>query len=666
MKLQKLLSLLIVFSFKFIAAQNLPTNKAVNPKLFPQEINKAIHSSFEQSLQKSTNSHPDLAEGQQSNSSAFQLLKKMEEIKHTDFTKLTHPAGGAKLLDTVYVGGVPHDTLRITGSYSHTGPIFVFNDGVLIVKNSTFYNDGDLYVWGHGSVFADSSAFTFPQQYFYQRSILAVQHGYINFSNSSFYNSGMSHNLMLGDTATVIMNGIHNYDRTTAGLFGYPTVSVNGCNLGGEYILSDNGHATFKHTDTLLLWHQFPNTANVNYAFPQGDTVNHYVFNNTVSGISGINYTVSADTCYNIWWGMMPVNGSNVTISNSKIRTIGAWFQYGDSTHVSGVFDNSTYTNFVMPVTDRNLHLINSTVQTWSLYVFDTSKVTVFNCTLGEVGTENTSRLNADNILLDGSGGYFWATDTSAIIASHSTIYSTTRSEKYGMFIVAYCNMPFAGPTSIGNSIVVSVQNTLATDPVPYDNSNAWMENIASPNTAHADSIIPIKGSVWIDQGPQGGWMFFANYSLSYQISGGTGWTYLVSDSALEIRNNTLANWNTTGIAPGTYILRLVGKSTSADTVEDYKAITISPAVSVSVKENESADFQVKCYPNPATDELTVESSKWKVESVRIYNVLGEVVYQSSITNFKSTITIKDFDKGIYFIEAASKDKRSTIKFIKE
>ena len=501
MKTLVILACLFFFSFKIILAQQVSNNAAKNQKLHAEDINKAIYSAFEKSLQLPNNSNTSIAEGENNSASAFEMLKKIDDVKHIDFNKLKHKAGGAKALDTVYVGGIPNDTLRITGNYNHTGPIYVFNDGVLIVHNSTFYNDGDLYVWGHGKVFADSSAFTFPQQYFYQRSIVVVQHGSINFSRSSFYNSGMSHNLVMGDTATVVMNAVHNYDWTTVGLFGNPTVNVQGCNLGGEYILSGTSHANFIRVDTLLLWHQFPNTAVVNYAFPNGDTVHNYNFNNTISGISGIDYAVHADSCYNVWWGMMPVNGSDITITNSKIRTIGAWFQYGDSTHVSGVFDNSTYTNFVMPVTDRNLHLMNSTVQTWSLYAFDSSKVTIFNSTLGEVGTQNKSKINASNILLDGSGGYFWATDTAAIIASNSTIYSTTRSEKYGIFISAYNTMPFSGPTAIGNSIVVSVQNTLANAPLAYDNSNAWMENISISNTAHADSIIPIKGSVWIDQG---------------------------------------------------------------------------------------------------------------------------------------------------------------------
>ncbi len=663
MKTKLLLSIVIIFCGKIIVAQNVNTNNATHQTLTSANINKKLNDAFNKSKQQipkqqQTNTN------QQSNHSTASVLKKIEEVKHLDYNKLSHPVGGAKIYDTVFVGVVPHDTMRITGNYTHNGPIFVFNDGVLIIHNAIVNNTGDLFVFQYGRVFVDSSQVTFPQQYFYQRSVIAVQHGYINFHYSTFDYSGMSHNLVMGDSANVVMNLVHNYDWTTAGMFGSPTVYVRGSNLGGEYILSGNAQATFNNVDTLLLWHQFPNSSVVNYAFPSGAVVYGYQFNNTVAGISGINYNVSADTCYNVWWAMMPTNGSDITISNSTVRAIGAWFERGDSVTVTGVNDNSNYTNFVMPVTDRNLHLINTAVQTWSFYVFDSSKINISNCNLGEVGTQQRASVNANNFLLDGSGGYFWATDTSVIVSANSTVYSTVRSERNGIFVFAYGYMPFQGPTSIGNSLMVSVQNNIAVDPIPYDGSIAWMENIESPNTAHADSLITVTGSAWIDQGPNGSWMDWMNYSLSYQLQGNTGWTYIVHDSTTEIRHAALGKWNTTGLAAGTYILRLVNTSNLLDTVEDFKAVTILPAVTVNVDDNLD-NIVVNYFPNPATNQFQISSSK-QIERIKITNVLGETVYESSTKLNNTTIDIHNFDKGVYFIETTVKDKKFASRLVKE
>ncbi len=655
-----------------MVCQNQQIAKATYPTFSSTEMNAKLKEAFQQEQQQSrangTVVQPSLLShrltGGNGSSSPAAVIKKMEELKKLDVSKLTHTAGGAKIYDTVFVGGVAHDTLRISGIYTHNGPIMVFNDGVLIIKNAIVNNTGDLFVFNYGRVLVDSSQVTFPQQYFYQRNVIAIQHGYINFHYSTFAYSGMSHGLVMGDSAIIDMNLVHNYDWTTAGLYGSPTVNIRGSNLGGEYILAYNATANFNNVDSLLLWHMFPNLAVINYVFPPGAAVYGYHFNNTVAGVSGINYAATADSCYNVWWGMMPSNGSDVTISNSTIRAIGALFQRGDSVWVNGVYDNSSYTNYVMPVADRNLHLINSGVQTWSFYLSDSSKVKITNCTLGEVGTQQRSSVGASQTLVDGSGGYFWASDTSTTFAGNCTSYNTVRSERYGIFVYAYGNIPFTGPTSIGHSVMVSVQNTMAADPVPYDGSICWMENIATPAAAHADSVIAVTGSAWIDQGPNGSWFDWMSYSLSYQLIGNTGWIYIVSDSVTEIRHNTLANWNTTGLAAGTYILRLVNKSTLGDTVEDFKAVTILPAATVLV--NENADFKVSCYPNPATDVLNVESNTYPVSGIRIYNVLGEIVYESAAKLNKTMIDIHTLDKGIYSIEFTANQKICLTRLVKE
>jgi hypothetical protein len=99
--------------------------------------------------------------------------------------------------------------------------------------------------------------------------------------------------------------------------------------------------------------------------------------------------------------------------------------------------------------------------------------------------------------------------------------------------------------------------------------------------------------------------LFYQNYSLFYQLSGDTSWTPIVIDSAMEIRHNTLGVWNTTGLAAGTYILRLVVRDTYADSVESFKAVTMLPGITTNINDmvNHSA---LVVFPNTANDQLTV------------------------------------------------------------
>jgi len=403
----------------------------------------------------------------------------------------------------------------------------------------------------------------------------------------------------------------------------------------------------------------------INYAFPQGDTVNGYFFDNTVSGVSGLGYHVYADSCYNVWWALMPVNGSSVTLSNSNIRAVGNWFQHSDTATVNSIFDNTFYANNVIPLSDRTMHLMNTYVQTWSMYVFDTSQLSIINSTLGEVGTEQHAQILSQQFLLDGSGGYFWATDTSNIFASNVTIYSTARSERNGIFVLSYSDMPYSTPTSIGSSLMVSVQNTLPLNPVPFDASIMWMENIETPGaTVHADSLIPVTGSEWIDQGPLGSWMDYGSYSLYYKLQSDTTWLPILTDSVMEIRHNTLGVWNTAGLTPGSYLLRLLVKNDLSDSIEDLKAVTVVPGIATGI--SDAAVLNAAIYPNPANDHLTIYLPEIPTTAeLRIFNLLGEMQLHTTIQGQRSTINTNELAAGVYTIEIRSGNKVARQKFVR-
>lgn len=598
-----------------------------------------------------TNKTPSRLNKPKDNSGTFKMLEKIEEVKKTNWETYTHKSehSARAPIDTLYVGLVPQDTLIITDTFNHNGPIFVFNDGVLIFYNAVVENRGDIMVFQHGRVFGFSSFLTFPQDYFYQRGMIVVQNGLAYFSNTSFNYSGLQHGLVVGDSAQVGFENVHQSDFTTAGIFGSGTIYLNGVNLGGEFILADSSTSYFNNVDTLLLWHKLPNTSVINYSFPNGANVFGYQFNDSVPGVSGLGYKVYADSCETVWWGLMPVNGSDATISNSNIRTIGCWFEEGDTASVSAVHNNTNYSNTVMPFSDRNMHLINTYVTTWSLYVFDSSQVNITNSTLGEVGSQQTSEVNAQSFLLDGSGGYFWATDTSITIAADALVYSTARSERYGLFVLFNSSMPFSTPTSIQNSLFVSSQNDLATDPVPYDASTMWLQKIETASVAHADSMISINGSAWIDQGPDGGVLFYQDFSLYYQLYGSGSWTPITIGNNAEIRHSSLGTWNTTGLATGTYLLRLIVTDNYLDSVESYKVVNLVPAVVTGIDGKENPTLTV--FPNPASDHLTVSyTGNETIELVGILDVTGKTILQSSI-NTNNEIDVKSLAPGAYILE---------------
>lgn len=617
-KITVILYLIYVFNIVF--------NEA-SAQQFPQEkINKALSEAQLKNVPRETRE----SNVSKSKDGAFQCLKQMEQIKEFSWDRIKSASTDNRVLDTVYVGALNNDTLVITGTYNHEGPIFVFNEGVLIIHNANFTNEGDIYVFGKGQLLCDSSNLFFPQQYFYQRGLFAVHDALVYLKDVNFNYSGMQHNLVVGDSATVAMENVHQNDWTTAGLYGEASLFVNGMNLGGEYILSDSSTSVFKHVDTLLIWHKFPQNSTVNHTFPQGDTVYNYYFSNLVPNVSGLDYVNFTDSCYTVWWGIMPVNGSDVTLNNSNIRVAGAWFQFGDSISVTGIENGTFYANSLIPLADRTLNMLNTYVQTWSFYVFDSSYVAIDNCTLGEVGTQQTSQVVAQDMLLDATGGYFWATDTSFIYAVNISSYATTRSERNGIFLLAYSDMPFSAPTATGSSLVISAQNNTALDPIPYDNALAWNQKIESPSVGHVDSLLAIKGSAWIHQGPNGSWMNFVSYSLHYQLLNATGWTPIVTDSLFEVSHDTLGMWNTSGLVAGDYILKLTVKNNLNDSIETFVPVSLLASVVDVAQINAAAVFTV--FPSPAKDMVTIAFNLILDEEItfRVMDMSGKVMLHSN------------------------------------
>ncbi len=553
-------------------------------------------------------------------------------------------------VDTAFVGIVPNDTLIVTGNWTCNGPVYVFNDGVLIFDNANATILGDIYIWGNGTIFGDSTSFHIPQAWFYQRSIMVVDTGTLTLDHCSFEFSGLSHNFIASGSPVINLSHIHQNDWTTAGLWGQPQVEISHCNLMGEYIVTENAEFHVSYSDSLLLWHHYPDTAVINTAYPSGVLVDNYVCNSSQPGIDGIGYSVQLDTCSSVWWALMPVNGSDVTINNSTIRAVGAWFQHGDSVNASGLVNNSVYSSFTAPLSDRNLHFNTCTVQTWSLYVFDTSYLHITGCILGEVGTQFKSTCFAENFLMDGSGGYFWATDTSFIISSLSSAMSIVRSERNGIFVFGYGTCNTNPPTALGSSVMIVVQSAVPQDPVAEEGAVAWYANINGPASSYTNTSVAIQGTAFIDQGPQGSWMDFQAYSLYYQQTGDTIWYPIVVDSMLEVRHGVLANWNTIGLASGNYTLKLTLINTLGDSVDAQKSILLQPGT---IGINEVNESEWSFYPVPADQQLIIKGPEAATQAVnyQVFDLTGKCVEEGCLNEGNSIVlNTAEWENGSYLI----------------
>ncbi len=92
-------------------------------------------------------------------------------------------------------------------------------------------------------------------------------------------------------------------------------------------------------------------------------------------------------------------------------------------------------------------------------------------------------------------------------------------------------------------------------------------------------------------------------------------------------------------------------------------SVSVIPQGTLGINTNEA--HQVKIYPNPVKDILTIETNSNTKQNIEITNLLGQTLYTSYIYN-KVTINVSAFPKGIYILKLNT-DKGTVVKkFVKE
>jgi plastocyanin len=78
--------------------------------------------------------------------------------------------------------------------------------------------------------------------------------------------------------------------------------------------------------------------------------------------------------------------------------------------------------------------------------------------------------------------------------------------------------------------------------------------------------------------------------------------------------------------------------------------IIVNPS-SLNVKENKP-ELNFSLYPNPTNGVFNVNlNSSVDVSKIEVYNLLGEVVYNTNVVTAKTTIDLSNNERGIYFVK---------------
>jgi ELWxxDGT repeat protein len=99
----------------------------------------------------------------------------------------------------------------------------------------------------------------------------------------------------------------------------------------------------------------------------------------------------------------------------------------------------------------------------------------------------------------------------------------------------------------------------------------------------------------------------------------------------------------------------------------DYKTLYRIGTPNTAVAEIANNNFEMKLYPNPTTEQLTIKTdSKLIGSNYSVLNIMGQTVRSGKVISDNTLLEVGGLPSGIYLVKIHSKDGRSVSRFVKE
>jgi subtilisin family serine protease len=123
------------------------------------------------------------------------------------------------------------------------------------------------------------------------------------------------------------------------------------------------------------------------------------------------------------------------------------------------------------------------------------------------------------------------------------------------------------------------------------------------------------------------------------------------------LKSNTIKDSYTGNIGSGGSNTWGWGKVNAMQTIQAVPA----SATAVDVTKT---DFDITIYPNPAQNEVKIQSTQLKIDEVQIADLLGKIIYHSKISTVDSefSINISSLPAGIYYVKIFSEGQAAAMK----
>jgi len=199
--------------------------------------------------------------------------------------------------------------------------------------------------------------------------------------------------------------------------------------------------------------------------------------------------------------------------------------------------------------------------------------------------------------------------------------------------------------SSVVDSGLAVLLGTFTLNPIRvFDDGAAIVADIKSPATAAVGDSVAIIGDAYIERTPTSTFDFDAYrvYYVSYPIDtiidiDSLDWIPITDWVTHQVRDDTLAVWNTSGFEAGRYFLKLDWRESSTGSVV-YTFYRLSLREDASVEKNSlrPEEYTINVYPNPFNSSVVITVSGGRglasqtLTNIKIYDLRGNVVYAPS------------------------------------
>jgi hypothetical protein len=575
--------------------------------------------------------------------------------------------------DLIIGSSDPNEIVSITGDYYLNGNLTIVNNGILNIDSANFKIGGDIFIMNEGQMNVRGGNFTVIQEFIYEHDAVVIQSGKMLFSGVHFQSNGQSWSNAFADSASYILKNCEVSDGfITTAFLGESKGIINNTQMPGEFLCFGPNNLEITNSDLLLMWLVLPDSSVVDFSLPNDSLVTNWNFSSNEPFVDNIPYSLKIDSCRNVMWGLISISGSQARFSDTEFRTIGLMFQNPDSIVVSNITNESNHSDEIINVPDRELHLIDSQVHTWSFYASSNSNITIENCVFGELLAQDSSKVLINNSICDGTGGYIGAFHQSFLLITGSLIKSQVISRQNAVLVGAGSTF-WGSEIDADESSVMFIANTsTAVEPKAFQ-SAVIFEAQCPHLEGLIDEFVPVFGTARIIKGPENPIQFYG-YNVAYSPDFENPiWQQIDGFQSKAVLDDTLITWDTQNLTTGNYALQLSLHHSFGEPVSMVSSARLN--INTNIKENDESMminyFLSQNFPNPFNTSTTIRFGLPNSLSVilKIFNMQGKEVVtlidgELPAGEHQINFNPKELPSGIYFYSLKTQNFSQMKKFI--